>query len=201
MGARFRRFLRERFLEGNGEPVNPIHLAFRALLLLVLFVWGWKFIVATIASNTAGTSVLHHINLPLHEAGHVVFGWFGTLIGALGGTLMQLLFPLLFVVAFLWQRQPFGAAACLWWLGESLMESATYINDARDLRLVLLGGVTGKDVADYHDWQFILTRLDMLTWDHALARLAQGTGIALLLGSAAWGGVVLWLQYRRRETT
>jgi hypothetical protein len=93
-------------------------------------------------------------------------------------------------------RDAFGAAAALWWLAENFMDIAPYINDARALELVLLGGVTGKDVPDYHDWQFILGRLGLLQWDHLLAGIAQCTGIALMLAALGWAAVCLWMQVK-----
>jgi hypothetical protein len=41
---------------------------------------------------------------------------------------------------------PFGAAVAIWWAGENLIDVAPYINDARELKLVLLGGKTGAEV-------------------------------------------------------
>jgi hypothetical protein len=79
----------------------------------------------------------------------------------------------------------------LWWLAQNFMDIAPYINDARALDLVLLGGFTGKDVADYHDWEYILGKLGLLRFDHFLANLAQFTGILLMITALVWGGVIL----------
>jgi hypothetical protein len=169
----------------------------RGLLLLLLAVWSFRFIPAGIQSNTAGQSFLHLVNLPFHEAGHVFFGFLGRFLGVLGGSLMQLLVPLIVGGAFLYRRNPFGGAVGLWWLGESALDLAPYINDARAGQLELLGGVTGSEVEDYHDWEVLLRQLGWLQHDHAIARLAHGLGAVCMLLALAWGGYVVYRQLRR----
>jgi hypothetical protein len=96
-------------------------------------------------------------------------------------------------------RDPFGASVALWWTAESMMDIAPYINDARTMDLLLLGGVTGKET-DGHDWNNILTMLDLLEWDHGLAHLTYDVGILLMLASFVWGGWLLFLHYHRLST-
>ncbi len=186
------------------EPeVNPFYFGGRVILFLILFIWGWKFILAPMTSNYAGESFLHLVNLPFHEAGHLFFGLFGRWMTSLGGTLGQLMVPILCLLTFLiGYKNPFGGAATLWWLAESLMDVAPYINDARSGQLMLLGGLTGRE-ADYgyHDWEFILNEIGLLRWDHALALIAQGFGILLMLTSLAWAGGLLWKQYQHLDRT
>ena len=106
--------------------------------------------------DSAG-SFMHLPNLVFHEAGHILFTPLGRFMIVLGGSLTQVLVPLVCAGAFLWQtRDPFGAAIAVWWAGESLTDVAPYINDARDLQLVLLGGKTGAEV-EGHDWEYLLT--------------------------------------------
>lgn len=75
------------------------------------------------------------------------------------------------------------------------MDLAPYINDARELKLILLGGVTGRDVDDFHDWEFILRKLGLLEYDHLLAMAANATGISLMICSFLWGGFLLSKQF------
>ena len=64
---------------------------------------------------------LDGVNLVLHEAGHVIFGFFGRTAHFLGGTLGQLFFPAAFVFYF-WRRgQRFESYVVGIWLCESLM--------------------------------------------------------------------------------
>ena len=154
-------------------------------------------------TNYAGRSILHLVNLPFHEAGHIFFQIFGRWMTSLGGTLGQLLIPFVCLLVLLIKtRDPFGASVALWWLGESFMDIAPYINDARSGELMLLGGVTGKE-ADYgyHDWEFILSEVGLLRFDHLLARLAEGVGIVLMLTSFVWAGTILFRQYKTLKWT
>jgi hypothetical protein len=175
----------------------PLLAVGRAIVYLGLLILGWRFILAPIKSNTVGESFIHLVNLPFHEAGHILFGFFGRFVGVLGGSLMQLLIPVVVLSAFVYRRNVFGGAVGLWWLGENLLDLAPYIDDARTGQLMLLGGVTGSEVEDYHDWEVILRDLRWLRYDHTLAGIAHGVGTILILLSFAWGGYILYRQFRR----
>lgn len=169
----------------------------RAGVFLLLLWWGWKCIVTPLETNYTGESFLHLINLPFHEAGHILFLPFGRFMMILGGSLGQILMPMVCLVTFLVKtRDPFGASVALWWTAESVMDVAPYINDARALDLMLLGGVTGKET-DGHDWNNILTMLGWLEYDHRLAHLAYNLGIVLMLASFFWGALLLLKHHRR----
>lgn len=173
--------------------------AIKALFLLALGIWGLRLAGQPIASNAVGESFMHLINLPFHEAGHIFFSPFGRFIQILGGTLGQLIIPAIVTATFIYQRQPYSASIGLWWLGESFMDIAPYINDARAGQLMLLGGVTGSEVEDYHDWEGILSRLGMMRYDHALARTAFVIGVLIILSAVGWGGYTLWREHRSAE--
>ncbi len=176
---------------------NPLVIAGRAVLLVLLVIWSCFFLFASIESNAVGRSFMHLVNLPFHEAGHIIFSPLGRFIQVLGGTLGQLLMPMVcMAVLLLKTRDAFGAAVALWWLAESFMDIAPYINDARSLNLMLLGGVTGKDVPDYHDWEFILRKVGLLKMDHALAYLAQGAGIVIMVAALVWAATNVWREFK-----
>ena len=184
------------------EPdVNPFYFAGRVSVFLILFVWGWMFVLKPVSANYAGQSFLHLVNLPFHEAGHLFFQFLGRWMTSLGGTLGQLLIPLICLSTFLLKsRDPFGAAACLWWFGENFLDIAPYINDARKGDLMLLGGVTGSE-ADYgyHDWEYILGEIGLLRYDQTFARLAHGLGVLLILLSLSWAGYLLYRQSKNLD--
>ncbi len=193
-------YCRELFFYVNPES-GIFSLLGRALLLLVLFSWGLKFIFSSIESNYSGESFLHLINLPFHEAGHILFRMFGQFIMTAGGSVTQLLVPLICLSTFILKtRDPFGASVSLWWMGENLIDLAPYINDARDLKLVLLGGVTGRDVDDYHDWEFILRKLGLLEYDHIIAKTSHVLGALLMICAVSWGGFLLLKQFKNRRS-
>lgn len=167
--------------------------AVKVLFLLALALYGLRLAIPPIASNAAGESFLHLVNLPFHEAGHIFFTPFGRFLQILGGSLMQLIVPAVVAGTFIYQGRLYSATVGLWWLGESLLDLAPYIDDARAGQLMLLGGVTGSEVEDYHDWEGLLSRLGMMQYDHTLARCALGVGVIVMLGAVGWG---LWLAWR-----
>ena len=91
---------------------------------------------------------------------------FGQFIGSLGGTLGQLLVPVICGIALLRRHDTFGASVCLWWFGENFLDIAPYMADARAGELPLLGGNYGKSSPyGFHDWEFILGETGLLAWD------------------------------------
>jgi len=143
-------------------------------------------------------SFMHLVNLPFHEAGHIVFRPFGEFITSLGGSLGQILMPLICLsVLLIKTRDTFGASIAMWWLGESFIDMAPYINDARALQLPLLGGNTGASAPyGFHDWQFILNESGLLERDHLIASLSFSVGVILMAVSFILGGLVLYKQSR-----
>jgi hypothetical protein len=162
----------------------------RLILLLPLAWWTWTFLASPMRQDVIGSSFLHLISLPFHEAGHVLFAPFGEFMTVLGGSLMQVLVPVACMIAFLTtSRNVFGAAVMCWWAGENLLDVAMYANDARSLQLVLLGGRTGAEV-EGHDWERILQIMGLLHRDHDIARAMQFAGAVLMIGALAWGLIV-----------
>jgi hypothetical protein len=72
---------------------------------------------------------------------------------------------------------------------------APYIADARELKMVLLGGMTGAEV-EGHDWEYLLTAMGMLHRDHAIAKTVQAIGIVTMIAGLAWAGVAVLSQLR-----
>ena len=179
--------------------VNPFYFAGRMLVFVVLAFWAWKFITTPLDTNYTGESFLHLVNLPFHEAGHLLFMPFGRFMTILGGSLAQILMPFVCLVTFVWKtRDPFGASVALWWMAENFMDVAPYINDARAMELILLGGFTSQEV-DAHDWNNLLSMLGWLQYDHRLAKLAYGIGTVVMLLALLWGGILLLRQCRRLD--
>jgi len=172
------------FEELPGDPRAAI--VGRAILWVILAWLFLRFAAHSIASNYVGSSFLHLVDLVFHEAGHVLFAIFPRFLTVLGGSATQVLVPIVVLIAF-WRRDDrFGASVGLWWAGQNLVDLAPYINDARDLQLVLLGGHTGAEV-EGHDWEYLLQTLGLMTWDHRLARLAHAAGVLVMLGALIWG--------------
>ena len=78
--------------------------------------YGWTacyaaFIIYALKDNT-GFLFIDQVNLVVHEAGHLLFGWFGRTLGLWGGTLFELLVPALLGAYFVAQRELPGAVIC-----------------------------------------------------------------------------------------
>jgi hypothetical protein len=191
-----------------GTPANPLVFYAHAALFLVLLVWGWNFILMDyyrvvdgqrfdLAYPAIYQSFLHNVNLAFHEAGHVLFQPFGRFMAILGGSLMQVLMPLIVTLVFLLkERNPFAASVGLWWVGQNLLDVAPYINDARAGQIPLIGGGSGRDRPGFHDWTNLLGDLGLLHRDHGIAALVDGLGVLVMLLAMAWGGLLLWREYQ-----
>lgn len=183
-------------LLGSGQEENPFFWAGRMLAFLIILIWGWKFIATPMASDYFARTFLHGVNLAFHEAGHVIFGFLGHFLGVLGGSLGQILMPLICMGTFLFYRNPFAASVALWWTGQSFMDLAPYINDAQALQLPLLGGNIGSDNPDFHDWHHLLRDLGWLKYDHIMAVFSNQIGALLMIIAFIWGGYLLYRQFK-----
>jgi hypothetical protein len=122
---------------------------------------------------------IHLVDLVFHEAGHPIFGLFGRFMGALGGSLNQVLIPAVCTGSFLWRGQLAAAAVTLFWTGESLVDVAIYVADGRDMKLPLLAeGLT-------HDWNWILSELSLRNQAEPIGRAVFGLGVLVLLAALA----------------
>jgi len=176
---------------------DPVAFWGRVAFFVALLVWGGYFILLNYRSNEIMNSFMHRIDLVFHEAGHVVFMPFGSFMGVLGGTLGQLIMPIVVMVALIvTANDNFGGSVGLWWLGQSLMDCAPYIADARALKLQLVGGGSGRDRPGFHDWENILLDLNLIDHDLQIGAMAHVLGAVVMLVALAWGGYILLQQYR-----
>ena len=175
------------WLEGLREPLREpwrpvapwqaaLPLAFLALVALGRTEDGWM-------------PFLDGINLVFHEAGHPVFGLLGwETLTLLGGTLLQVLVPLLLLGSFTLKRQPVGVALCGQWAGQNLLNIARYLADARAQALPLVGG--GE-----HDWGTLLSDWGCLSKDLVIAGRVAFLGWMLMAGWALWLGWRAWADH------
>jgi hypothetical protein len=173
-------------MPGNAEDnaLAPLIRWSRVVLVLGLALWTVQF-ARTPLSADANESFLHLPDLIFHEAGHIIFSPFGRFMTVLGGSLLQVLIPIIAAVSFVRQEEPFGTAVCAWWAGQNFVDLAPYIADARALRMILLGGRTGAEV-EGHDWEFILTQLGLTHLDRQIGMTAYGLGLLIMIGALAF---------------
>ena len=125
-------------------------------------------------------SFLDGIDLAIHETGHLVFGPFGEIIAAAGGTLFQLIVPAVFVWYFAKRGDRHAATVPLWWIAQNLWNISVYVRDARVQELPLVGG--GE-----HDWAFLLGRFGVLAHDQGIGRSVHAIGVVMCLVAVASG--------------
>ena len=181
------------------KDTNPVVFWSRVALYIGLFIWGWNFILMDFVNNPwqIGNSYMHNINLVFHEAGHVFFRPFGWFMMILGGSLFQIIMPLIVTFTFLIKNNnAFGASVGLWWTGQSFIDLTPYIDDAQIQQLVLLGGHTGADAPGSHDWTNILSEFNTIDKHREVANFAHNSGTLLILLAFAWGGFVLYRQFK-----
>ena len=146
--------------------------------------------------NASGFPLIDNSNLVVHEAGHLLFGWFGETIGLYGGTLLQLLVPSALAGSFAYRRHTAGTAFCAFFFFENFLYTATYMADARvqELPLVSVGGGEAVD----HDWARIFTGLGLLQHDTQIASAVRVLGWAGMLAVVVW---LVWRAWQDRNAT
>jgi hypothetical protein len=189
----------DRLMELPEKP-DPVTIGAEAAVLAMMVIWGVRLITYKWLTAEILGSFLHNVDLPIHEFGHVLFRPFGEWMMYLGGSLFQCLLPALIGVAFIWkQREPFGAAFCLWWTAENLLDVAPYIGDAKFMALPLTGE-WNDEVAEMHvlrhDWHNILGSLGMINSAPTLASAVHTIGAGLMVLSWLWAGAWLWKTWK-----
>lgn len=122
---------------------------------------------------------MHLVHTPTHEAGHVFFRVFGEFAGIAGGSLFQVIVPLVFFGYFVRRKKPFSASIVLFWVGQSITDVYVYANDAVAMQLPLLSGVTGSE-GGFHDWNYLLTQTGWLAQTPFIARIIRAAGTFLI---------------------
>ena len=135
------------------------------------------------AADRSGFLIIDYVNLIIHEGGHFFFSWFGYTIMILGGTLGELLVPLLCAAYFWWKRETIAVAFCSFWFFENFLYIGTYMSDARTAALPLVG-------SEESDWTILFTQWGVLARDQQIGHTMRALG---------WLGMlftITWLAYR-----
>lgn len=160
--------------------------------LVLYFAWAlWRRLNDPFWSDLFGG-----ITLGIHELGHILLGWAPMFVAIAGGSLFQVAAPFAAGAIFVRQRDWFGVTVAGAWLSSSLHGLAAYVGDARDRDLPLVGLFPDP----IHDWEWMLGRLGILTWDHALAGILRVVSAGVGIASVAAGAWMCWEMARKDPT-
>jgi hypothetical protein len=165
-----------------------VYKAVAALLLIA--VWGWFALV-----KNDQTPIFVYLNIAVHEIGHVLFQPFGELTMLIMGSGFEVVFPFAVGAVFLLRKRDLVSTAVAWgWAASALASAATYIADADDGRLALLGA-TGPDAAG--DWERILGEefFDKVYLADSIAGTVRTFGYVLWIVAL---GLAIWAIVRNR---
>lgn len=126
--------------------------------------------------------------LIVHEAGHTFFSIFGSrIITILGGSLNEILLPLLIVIFTIFNRYIKGTQSALYLLGSAWFSVAFYAADGGQRQLPLIGNL-GKES---HDWYNLLRHYNMLEADASFALIFVIIGSLVYIAALT---VPVWLE-------
>ena len=143
------------------------------------------------------STVFHGIDLAIHEIGHILWAPLGEFMGFAGGTLTQLLAPVVAGIAFARQRDWFAVSFAVCWLGINCFEVVEYAGDALTRQLPLVSPSTALPI---HDWAYMLGELGILHHTDTVATAWQWSGRVVMTTGIAFGGWVLWEMARGEKS-
>jgi hypothetical protein len=182
------------------QETTPTAVYGRAVLLAAITFYGVKLALMDIPAWEMASSLIHLPMVPIHEFGHVLFRPFGEFMTLLGGSLFQVLLPLIFGGIFVVKnRDPFAASVMLWWAGVAVMDVAPYVYDAFKPVHVLLTGRTGDNGA--HDFIDVLGDLGLLHKAQPIGRGVHAFGFVMMVAALAWGAWLVWQQHLRSKSS
>ncbi len=165
--------------EPRGNPWAPVP----GTVLLVLLLFFGLFQYALVRDMEVPRLVDNAFML-IHEGGHAVFRFFGPTAAIAGGTFLQLFVPFALAFYFMRQRQPQGVACCMFFFFEQCLPIARYMADARAQQLPRF--TVGGYESVIHDWNYLLTKLGVLSYDTVIADAVRSVGWLGMIGVTVW---------------
>ncbi len=156
---------------------------------LLVIIFGFIYVLYY-ANTSLSWHFIDNVDLLFHEAGHVIFMLFGEFMTILGGSVLQILVPLICAGYFLFARQQWEAVVIMiYWTAINLINVSVYAGDALAMRLPLLTG----DV-DSHDWNQILFRLNLLQSTYLVSNIFFFSAILIAVGALIIGiySILIW---------
>jgi hypothetical protein len=147
-----------------------------------------------LAGDATEPRFLDRVDLVVHEAGHLLFTWFGEFIMVTGGTVLQLAVPAGIAVYFYLRRELFSSSVAIFWVGQSLFNVSVYVKDAQAMALPLVSVGGGDDTI--HDWNYLLLKLNLLRWDQAIGNMVSVLGALVIIASVV---LAFYFSFDREE--
>lgn len=154
------------------------------ILLFAFFVYLFVRILSYTVTDP-GSPILagmYFIEFGIHEASHMVAMFLPNIAVAMAGSIGEIAFTVLLLIACIKYRNYFAAVFASLWLMLALRSVGLYIQDARSQLIPLVGP---SEVVK-HDWNFILSELGALSHDATIGAVLIITGI--VIGALALAG-------------
>jgi len=174
-------------LEEDWEPVSTAVLA------------AWVLFYSIVLLGAAGGGGVARwfdlVFVPIHEGGHLLFGWFGShWLMVAGGTLLQLFVPFALAVYFAFRRQIPATAFCGFFFFEQLLPVGIYMADSRSQSLTYVT-VGDPDQAE-HDFYYLFSHAGVLKHD---AQIGAAVKVLGWIGMLALVGWLVWRAWPKRS--
>lgn len=137
--------------------------------------------------------LIHLILLYIHEAGHLLFSIFGKTMSILGGSLNQILVPIVWIVVAKREGSSLSNVA-IFFTGVSIVDVSIYVKDAEVALLPLIGGLS----IAHHDWRNLLRSWEMLEYGSTIGEMLFWCGM-LLCTLGIYQGVTHSLSFYRQQ--
>ncbi|MEN9912843.1 MAG: hypothetical protein RLY66_251 [Candidatus Parcubacteria bacterium] len=164
--------------------------------LIGALILGWYFISYAFGDPSHALenwNFIDNVDLVIHEAGHFIFMFFGQFLQVLGGSFLQVILPAIFTGYFFVRRQYFSGSIVAFWVGQNIINVATYLGDAVRQQLPLLGGDSVM-----HDWNYLLSQMNLLNYTDSIASFVHGSGVIVII-AAAISSIFFSLSDERRQ--
>lgn len=155
------------------------------ILLWLFFVYLYIQILGFHQNNITNPILagMYFIQFGVHEASHVIFSFFPAFVAAAAGSLGEVAFTALVVIAGLRAKSYWAVVFGLLWLMMALISMGNYMADARAQLMPLVG----MGFNPIHDWHYVFSELGWLSADTLIGTTVKIIGyivgaVGLLVG-------------------
>lgn len=131
--------------------------------------------------------LMYFIQFGVHEVSHIVAIMLPSLWVAMAGSIGEISFTVLFIVACIKYKSYFLAIFGALWCMLAFRSVGIYISDAQEQLLPLMGPAGD---ASQHDWHYILGELNLIQYDNLIGGTVSVLGFSIGIWALMFG---LWL--------